>query len=302
MSTGELRADDAAETRGKRLRHSLSRYRTPLWLLGLALLLGLAAYVIYPKDAPVAGSDAVQGVVVFANFTPSAVVANQTPEPQVNGFSLQIVVHAAEEVGAPSGTITIALPGRAWGSYVRCATPAYYCVHDRAGLKDASYHLPQSWYNAGKNEPAADQYELRMTITVPDVGSNVNSNAEYVAVLTPPISFEQLASGSTYNYVQVQSVYAERVPSDAYTWTTGSIPDYVNGFDRWTSTSAGALQDAASPALDSGTDLALQDRNGNLQFIAGIVLGSAAGALVGALQEFLDSRRKAAEEVRTAPA
>jgi hypothetical protein len=294
VSTGVLRADDAAGTRGKRLRRSLDRYRTPLWLLGLALLLGLLAYVIYPKDEPVAGSDAVQGVVVFASFTPNAVVANQTPEPQVNGFSLQIVVHAAQEVGAPSGTITIALPGKAWGSYVRCPTPAYYCTHDRAGLKDASYHLPQSWFNAGRNEPAADQYELRTTITVADVGSNLSRNGEYVAVLTPPISFEQLASGSTYDYVPVQSVYAERVPSDAYTWTMGSIPEYVNGFDRWTSTSAGALQDAASPTLDSGTDLAVQNGNGNRQFIAGIVLGSAAGALVGALQEFLDCRRKAA--------
>ena len=44
--------------------------------------------------------------------------------------------------------------------------------------------------------------------------------------------------------------------------------------------------------LDSGTDLTVAARNGNLEFIAGIVVGVAGGALVGSLQEFLTSRRK----------
>jgi hypothetical protein len=88
-------------------------------------------------------------------------------------------------------------------------------------------------------------------------------------------------------------VYAEQVPNgSAYTWTTGATPDYVNGFDRWTATSAGALQDTATPTLDSGTDLTVAARNANYQFIAGIVVGIAGGALVGALQEFLACRRK----------
>jgi hypothetical protein len=94
--------------------------------------------------------------------------------------------------------------------------------------------------------------------------------------------------------VKVLGVYAEQVPNGrAYTWTVGATPVNVNGFDRWTATTAGALQDAASPTLDSGTNLTVQARDGNYQFIAGIVVGIAGGALVGALQEFLACRRKA---------
>ena len=66
----------------------------------------------------------------------------------------------------------------------------------------------------------------------------------------------------------------------------------MNGSERWTVASAGSIEDTVSPTLNSGTDLAVQARNGNLQFIAGIVVGVAGGALVVALQEWLDARRK----------
>ena len=134
---------------------------------------------------------------------------------------------------------------------------------------------------------------MRLTIKVSGVGSNLSSNAEYITVLEPPMSFQQLAPNLPY--VQVQSVYAESVPGNGYTWNTGTSPVYLDGFDRWTGTSASALQDTASPTLDSGTDLGVQARDGNRQFIVGIVLGAAGGALVGSLQEFLDSRRKSGQ-------
>jgi hypothetical protein len=272
----------------------MARYRTSLWLLGLAVLFGGLAYRIYPGDAPVGGSDAIQGVTVYATFAPNAIVVDQTPDPSVNGFKLQIVIHDSAQVEPESGTITIALPSMATGSYQRCPAPAFYCTHPSAGLKEATFHFPLRWHDAGPNVPTADRFELRLTTTVADTGSNVSRNAEYVAVLMPPISFQQGATAAA-PYVPVQTVYAEQIPDDNYTWATGTSPDYVNGFDRWTGTSAQALQDAASPTLETGTDLAVQDRNGNLQFIAGIVVGIAGGALVGSLQEFLDTRKKGAE-------
>ena len=102
----------------------------------------------------------------------------------------------------------------------------------------------------------------------------------------------------SYPYLKLLSVYAEQVPNGSgLHLTTGATPDYVNGFDRWTATSAGALQDTATPTLDSGTDLTVAARNANYQFIAGIVVGIAGGALVGALQEFLACRRKPEQAV-----
>ncbi len=125
-----------------------------------------------------------------------------------------------------------------------------------------------------------------MSITVSDVGSNLGRNDEFVSVLIPPISFQ---STPTLGYTKVFTVYAEQIPGgNVYTWTTGANPVYVNGFERWTVASAGSIEDTVSPTLNSGTDLAVQARNGNLQFIAGIVVGVAGGALVVALQEWLD--------------
>jgi hypothetical protein len=296
VSTGEPGVDGPTMGRGKRLRRVMNRYRTPLWLLALAIAFGLLAYRIYPEDAPAAPEDAVQSVAVLANFSPNAIAVSQTPDPAVNGFSLQIILHAKQPV-SHSGFVTISLPSTAFGSPHSCPRSAY-CPPNRAGVKDATYTLPTKWSDAGKTDPTPDRYELRQTITVDDVATNVSLNAEYVAVLTPPISvqlepvpFRNLPS---YPYLKVLSVYAEQVPNgSAYTWATGATPDYVNGFDRWTATSAGALQDTASPTLDSGTDLTVAARNGNLQFIAGIVVGIAGGALVGSLQEFLACRRKA---------
>jgi hypothetical protein len=76
----------------------------------------------------------------------------------------------------------------------------------------------------------------------------------------------------------------------------------VNGFDRWAAPSATTIEAQATPTLNSGSDLAVQDRNGNLQFIAGIAVGAAGGALVGAAQEWLNRRRKEEQAEAGAPA
>ena len=271
------------------LRRLIGQYGTALWLLSLAVVLGVGAYLIYPDDAPVVPADAVQGVAVFADFTPNAMNINEIPDPAVNGLTLQIVLHAASRL-PHSGSIDVVLPATAWGSRSSCPVTAVRCTTDVAGLKKVSFFLPHTWQDYGSTNPPPDRYELRMSTTVPDVGSNLGRNDEFVSVLIPPISFQSTPSLS---YTKVFTVYAEQVPGGgAYTWTTGTNPVYVDGFERWTVASAGSIEDTVSPTLNSGTDLAVQSRNGNLQFVAGIVVGVAGGALVVALQEWLDSRRK----------
>jgi hypothetical protein len=272
-----------------RLRHLIGQYRTALWLLSLAVVLGVGAYLIYPDDAPVVPAEAVQGVAVFADFTPNAMNVNEIPDPAVNGLTLQIVLHAASRL-PHSGSVDVVLPATAWGSKSYCPVAAVRCVVDTAGLKKVSYFLPHTWQDYGSTNPPPNRYELRLSIAVSNVGSNLGRNSGFVSVLIPPISFQSTPSLS---YTKVFTVYAEQVPGgNVYTWTTGAIPVYLDGFERWTVASAGSAQDTVSPTLNSGTDLAVQARNGNLQFIAGIVLGVAGGALVVALQEWLDSRRK----------
>ena len=277
-ATGPTRSGPAS-----RLRRLIGHYRTSLWLLSLAVLLGVVAYVIYPKDAPVVPDDAVQGVAVRANFTPNAINVNEIPDPGVNGLTLQIWLHAASKL-PHTGSVDVVLPSNA-----HCPALAPGCNVDRAGLKNISYFLPQKWQDHRSTNPSAERYKLRMSITVPGVGSNLSRNDEFVSVLIPPISFQQIGSPG---YTQVFTVYAEQVPGrNAYTWTMGTNPVYLDGFERWTVTSAGSIADTVSPTLNSGTDLGVQARNGNLQFIAGIVVGVAGGALVGAVG-MADARRK----------
>jgi hypothetical protein len=263
------------------------------------VVLGVAAYVNYPKVATAAPEDAVQTLAVVAPFTPNAINVNQTPDPQDDGFSLQVVLH----VGHPqpqqqTAYVQIDLPPTAWGSRKACAI-VHHCVIDAAGLKDASFYFPGNWV-LDKSQLPADREELTFNLKVWDTGSNLSRNDEYVSVLTPPISFQV---ESSLAYVKVSTLYAEQVPGGgAYTWNTGAEPVYLSGFDRWTATSAGTLLDTVSPTLDSGIDLGVQDRNGNLQFIAGIVVGAAGGALIGALQEYLDARPKTRRAAGDAPA
>jgi hypothetical protein len=301
VSAEEPGADAPTRGRVKPLGRAIQPYGTPLWLLALAIVFGVAAYLIYPTDAPAAPGNAVEGVAVLADFTPSGIAVSQTPDAAVNGFKLQIIVYAKRRV-SHTGYVTIALPATAWGQS-GCPHPAVRCSPNSTGVKNAEYVLPARWSDAGKAEAAADSHELRQTVTVSDIGTNVSLNAEYVGVLTPPIEFllapVPFRILPSYPYVKVLGVYAEQVPNgNAYTWTTGATPVYVNGFDRWTGTTAGALQDAASPTLDSGTNLTLQAQNGNYQFITGILVGIAGGALVGSLQEFLACRRKAEQAAR----
>jgi hypothetical protein len=283
VSTGEHES-------GSRARRILTRYQTPVWLLGLALAFGVLAFLLYPDDTPVTPDDAVQGVAFLSSFTPTAINLTQTPDPQVDGFTLQIVVHASVQP-SHSGTIVIELPTDAFGTYKACPVPlAEECPHDLAGLKNAVYALPSTWLNGGPSQTAATRNELRLTVTVKDAGSNLSRDAEYISVLTPPVSVQL---SSTKAYVTVPTFYNEQVPNgDAYTWSTGQVPVYVNDLDSWTGSSASGPQESASPTLDSGIDLAVQSRDGNLQFIAGIVVGVAGGALVGAMQEWLDCRRR----------
>ena len=138
MSTGEPGADGPTMGRGKRLRRAVEPYRTPLWLLALAILFGLLAYRLYPEDAPGAPEDAVQGVAILANFSPSAIAVSQTPDPAVNGFRLQIILHAMKQV-SHIGYVTIALPATAWGSAHSCPAPAY-CPPNRGRRQER--HVP----------------------------------------------------------------------------------------------------------------------------------------------------------------
>jgi hypothetical protein len=89
----------------------------------------------------------------------------------------------------------------------------------------------------------------------------------------------------------------------AYDWTTGQAPVLKKGDDlTWylnlasQNSSSGVVYESVSSSAGAVNQSALQ-REQFLTFFAGALFGVAGGALVGALQEFLDARASARKPV-----
>ena len=221
MSAGDTGGDSPAHGREERLRRTLLRYWTPLWLLGLAVLLGALAFALYPsathqcrpsmlaaghrrrghlhperhRGVPDAGS-------ADRRFHPVGRPACQGPGPPVQRVGEY--QPAAREPGEPRGT---------------CRPPAQ------------SSHRPHDWAQGGPVRPspcrgrmpgatssAAAGYQLHLSITVSHVGSNLSreQRIRLRAHATDPILIEpaETQSGLQYGIRRMGARPGERVLVD----------------------------------------------------------------------------------------
>jgi hypothetical protein len=284
---------------GGSVRAWAGRYRTSLWLFGVAVVLGVAAYVLYPTDAPVAPVLALHGVAVVADFTPTSIDVLQSPDPAVHGIHIEVDVRAP----APRrhlGEVAVGLPLKAWGSAQACPSSTAGCPQiASADQKTVLLYLPDAWTDSGS--PGPYRYELRLRLDVAEIGTNLVQNHEYAAALVPPISFQLATTRASFKetsrlpYVQVPTNYGEVISgASAYTWNLGAVPAYAGGFDRWTGASASGLASAVEPTYASAVNLDVQAHDSDLQFIVGVLVGVAGGALIGGVQAAIDVRRKGA--------
>jgi hypothetical protein len=266
-------------------------------LFAVAVVLGIAAYVLYPTDAPVAPVPALQAVGVVADFTPTSIDVLVSPDPAVQGLHIEIDLRAAHKPVPGLGVTVVALPLRAWGSANACPQRPVRCtpVPD-ADEKMVQLPLPSTWVRLGSS--SLSRHELRLSLNVAQTGANLVQNHEYAAALVPPISFQRATTLASFKhaahlpYVQVLTNYGEAISgASAYTWNTGAVPAYAAGYDRWTGASASGLASTVSPTYASAVNLDVQAHASDLQFIVGVLVGVAGGALIGGVQEAIDARR-----------
>ena len=118
-------------------------------------------------------------------------------------------------------------------------------------------------------------------------------------VIRPQVSDYLTSSGSAAlgEAGVVVNYFVALANGNSYTWDSGSTgytPEYFGGEESWTYQSNVASTPTndviASSISDSGVNLSLQDRATKRALIAGVLLGIAGGAIVGALQELTDRR------------
>jgi hypothetical protein len=266
--------------------------RPVLVLLLLTAVTGISAYLVYPKSTSVTVQGALQGIEVVGTTPLTAVDVEEAPNSSANGITLAVSLRNESGKTPEDGRLVLVVPSGAWGSADGCAPNALVCTPDnQPGFKDAAFTFPGQWVDAGSAQSIA-RYEVHLTIIVSDISPNLVQNAEYIATLLPPISVtEEQVQQHSLQYTAVPVNYSERVQrGENYTWKEGRVPVVVNGSAHFVYSSAGDLQSAVPQTLNTGIDLSIQDKNTNLVFIAGTLLGIAGGALVGAITESLRAR------------
>lgn len=275
----------------KRALAFLSRNRVSLILLAVALAIGVITYVIYPRTPPVTVQGAVQRITVVGPLDPSAVDVNEESNGN-GGIQLTVALRSSEPLHEPVSLerLVVAVSSPASG---RCPPQAIACPSSN-GARTLSYRFDQQpWRRFGTE--AIEEYAFGVSLTVrniPSVAANLAQDSQDIATSLPPVSVLQ------YAYTPNQPVpapsyftsppvvnYGERVVNgDSYTWQQGMIPVDTGGWDHWWYASASSAPEALSPTFFNGTDLAVKDWNTTLVFLAGILVGIAGWALVGAIQ------------------
>jgi hypothetical protein len=281
-----------------RLGRFVGRQRVPLFLFAVAVLSGLATYKIYPRTPPVTVQGGVQRITVVGPVEPADLDINEKPNGH-DGITLAVALRAPQPLqdpfpaerlvvavtSPPSSTCPpIARSGAASGQAIACQTAN--------GAQTLYYQFPQQpWVNVGSGAIQQYQYLVSETVTIPDVAANVAQDSQDIATSLPPVSVlhyvyttGQPIPALTYMASPPAVDFGEQVANgEDYTWQ-GAVPVYTDGSDHWIYSSASSAPAALNPTLDNGTDLAVQNRNTTLIFVAGILLGIAGGALVSALQ------------------
>ena len=276
------------------------RKHRALVLAGLGIVFGGfgVALLLATRDVPVVPEGGIQEVVISAAVVPDQIVVALTPDGKYR-VQVGIILNAVQGRGKVEVAFLIRHedlpPGALCPSGASCNTSFTGTVVQYGGAT--------GWTDDG----SYGNWQFTRTVSVPDLGWGVAENAEYVSVTHPDV-YDYLTTGSKpVAESGISTIYHAYVPNgDAYTWDSGAAsvtPIYLGlGTEEWTSptaaagpvnsTAEGPLYPlefvAASPITDSGVNLSVQNWHNYEIFLAGVALGIAGGAVVGAVQERLD--------------
>jgi hypothetical protein len=268
-----------------------SRNHVALILLAVAIGIGLLTYWVYPENPPVTVQGAVQRITVVGPVVPSSVDVNEEPYGR-DGIQLTVALRSAEpqKTSVSSERLVVAVSSRLKGA---CPPQAIACP-SADGARTLTYRFAaQHWRTFGSAAVADYAYGVSLTVlNIPNVAANLAQDDQDIATSIPPVSVLHYVYSSSHPvpapaYLANPPVvdYGERtVNGNAYTWQGGSTPVDTGGWEHWWYASASSAPEALSATFYSGSDLAVVDRNNNRTFLAGILVGIAGGALIGALQ------------------
>jgi hypothetical protein len=236
-------------------------------LLGVGVVASASSYAIRPDRADVIGP-AFSSVLVESE-APIAILDFEVhrDEPDTSTVFISAKVFTGGSGAPPDGSIFFTFP--------RDAEPAE-CVEPRPCL-----HLKDSYFWT-----AALKYDDlgSATVTIPVRGERYafDDNGVSAAAALPEVEYQ----GNPDSQLNVK--YAMDDPS-AYDWT-GIPPSVLRpGFIVWTEQVDDGRVD---PQVVTGLDRTAANRDRSSEFLAGALIGVAGGAVVGALQEALNVRRR----------
>ena len=254
-------------------------YLKSLVLLVTAIIAGFAAFVCFPKDAPVAPSGSLRIINIDAPFVPNNVYVTLVNDNSHNGITVLALVDSTTPQSAHAN-LDIQVPITTWGGANKCAPPPTRCV-PLSTAKVVRLEFPAL---TKATLGAQTLYRESLSVFIPGVGYNAAWNNEYVSATLPSVQVYLFRAG-TYTHEDVPAIIAVQIPNaHQYTWTSGTSPLDNGSYVSWSFTAS-----PGSAQVNNGISLPAQDSATKLIFVAGALLGIAGGALVGAIQEAVKS-------------
>jgi hypothetical protein len=256
-------------------------YLRSIVLLVTAAIAGIAAFVLFPKDGPVAPSGGPQSVEIDASFIPYTVIITLNDDPSHDGTRVAVQVTTTTPQSARA-TLSIGVPPTTWGGTNKCSPQPSRCYYANGNEKLALFEFPGSKKYLVAGRPF---YREVVEASIPGVGYNAAWNSEYVSATLPSVPVYLLKAGNVIRE-DVSTTIAIGIPDpEKYTWTSGTAPTATGSYVGWYFTSSpGAAE------VNNAISLSAQDSATKLIFVAGALLGIAGGALVGAIQEAVKSK------------
>lgn len=244
----------------------------------IALGTAIAAYLIFPKNSPVAARGAITNIDVDANYVSSGIVVTISPDKTIHGEVISIKVNTfVTEPLKP--TMHLYVPLQTFGGPTKCSQ--YVSCVTSGTVKELSFNpLKQS---TGTIPPDYRYYYYQATVPIADITYNVTANKEYAAANIPNVTFYQTSGRSSPTPVEVPTqIHLTVRDASRYSWNSGVIPAVAGNTAVWNQVTTNSF--GATGA--SGVALSIQDKDGKAVFIAGALLGIGGGALVGSIQEY----------------
>ena len=255
-------------------------------------------------------------VAIGLGLVAITMLPSETPAPAPGAFGLVVLGKI------PMSTLNIYesqdLTGESVFDFVIIGPPGVYS--GVTSLPSVLVDLSYPTNNAPSCDPTwrchkyRDNPYLPLRLTLVDDQRGTGASAEYSARVIfrgPPLGIDSDTTSVTAELPAVQLVLAQEfligavevhytlANASSYDWTTGQRPAATKADDlTWylnlasQDTATGSVYESVSSSAGA-VNQAAQQHEQFLTFLAGALFGVAGGALVGALQEFLDAREEA---------